>query len=228
LKPYFQDELVTIYHGDCLEVLPSLAPADLVLTDPPYGVGENARRVASREKLAACTDYGEFTWDKRPASPEELAATLAAAPKAIIWGGNYFDLVPSKAWLVWDKLNGENDFADAELAWTNLDQAVRVFRFLWAGMLRAGEMRGRKRVHPTQKPKELFAWCLKWVPEAQSVVDPFMGSGSSLRACKDAGIKCVGIEKVKRYCEAAAERMAQEALPFAVEPIQKMGSLWPE
>jgi DNA modification methylase len=226
LKPYYQDGLITIYHGDCLEVLPSLPSADLVMTDPPYGMGENNARNLSRgnrplgggrastnSAVWAATDYGDFDWDKRPASQEEIAALLAAAPKAIIWGGNYFALPPSRAWLVWDKLNS-GDFADGELAWSNLDQSLRIFRFLWNGMIRAGEMRGRKRVHPTQKPKELFAWCLKFVPEAGSVIDPFMGSGSSLRACKDAGVKCIGIEKVERYCEAAAERMAQEVLTF--------------
>jgi DNA modification methylase len=215
MKPYYEHAGITIYHGDCLEVLPQLPVCDLVLTDPPYGVGENSHRIASRGKLAATTDYGDFDWDSEPASKAEIEATIAAGPLCIIWGGNYFNVPPARGWLVWDKQNGANDFADCELAWTNLKISVRIFRFLWNGMIRAGELRNIPRSHPTQKPRELMAWCLAFVPEANLVLDPFMGSGSVLAAAKTQNRRAIGIEIEEKYCEIAAKRLAQEVLEFA-------------
>ena len=243
MKPYFEEDGITIYHGDCREIIPCLPVAfcrgcgvpladesilaihvaaghaigpfcDLVLTDPPYGIGENAYRVANRGKLAKTTDYGDFDWDKEPASGEEIELTLKAAPKAIIWGGNYFDLPPSRGWLVWDKQNGDNCFADCELAWSNLEMSVRVFRFLWNGMIRAGEWRDKPRVHPTQKPDELMHWCLSFEPDAFRVIDPFMGSGTTLVSAKKQNREAIGIEIEEKYCEIAAKRLAQKVLQF--------------
>lgn len=214
MKPYYERGGITIYHGDCREILPLIGRGDLVLTDPPYGMSENAKRIASRTKLAMTTDYGSFEWDKEPASPEEIQATLSAAPLSIVWGGNYFALEPSRGWLVWDKLNSGN-FADAELAWTNLKTSVRVFRFMWNGMLRDGEARKEKRVHPTQKPVELMTWCLSFVPNAQLVMDPFMGSGTVLVAAKNLGRQAIGIEIEEKYCEIAARRLGQEVFDFS-------------
>lgn len=213
MKPYYQDNSVTIYHGDCRDILPQLDPVDLVLTDPPYGINENAHRIASHGKLAKTTDYGDFDWDIEPASKEEIEAAIASAPKQIIWGGNYFWLPPRRGWLVWDKLNTGN-FADCELAWTNLSISVRKFEFLWNGMIRAGEAHGVPRVHPTQKPKELMTWCMSFVPDANIIIDPFMGSGTTLRAAKDLNRKAIGIEIEEKYCEIAAQRMFQEVLEF--------------
>ena len=141
----------TLYCGDCLEILPTLGKVDAVVTDPPYGLGETNARAASRENLAVPTDYGEFDWDQQPASPEQIAACVAAGDVSVIWGGNYFDLPPASKWLIRDKDNGANDFADAEMAWTNMSGAVRLIRHMWQGMLRASE-KGYPRVHHTQKP----------------------------------------------------------------------------
>ena len=210
-EPYYQEPGITIYCGDAREILPFLDPVDLVLTDPPYGIGENHHRVASRGKLARPTDYGVFDWDSEPASPEEIKATLSAARQCIIWGGNYFGLPPSPGWLVWDKQNS-GDFADCELAWTNLKMAVRIFRFMWNGMIRAGESRGVKRVHPTEKPVELMRWCLSLVPEAHTVIDPFCGSGPVLRAAKDLGRQAIGIDISPACVEIARNRLAQGVL----------------
>jgi DNA modification methylase len=211
VKPYYQDSAVTIYHGDCREIVPTLGKFDLLLTDPPYGIGENAHRVASRTKAAKTTDYGSFEWDSAPPTKDTIDMCVEATGSAIIWGGNYFHLPPSRGWLVWDKLNSGN-FADCELAWTNLKMSVRKFSFLWNGMIRAGEARGIPRVHPTQKPVELLTWCMSFVPEAQTILDPFAGSGTTGRAAKDLGRKATLIEMEERYCEIAAKRMAQEVL----------------
>jgi len=123
-----------------------------------------------------------------------------------------------RGWLVWDKDNGDNGYADCELAWTNLDIAVRKFRWRWMGMLQ--EQMGDKkevRTHPTQKPLALMSWCLSLAgDDAKTVLDPFAGSGTTGRACKDLGRKCVMIEREERYCEIAARRMGQEVLPLEI------------
>jgi len=212
MKPYYEDGAVTIYHGDCREILSSIGKVDLVLTDPPYGIGESSRRCASRgSKKIPATDYGFFDWDKSPPSKELIELTVSAGTRAILWGGNYFNLPPSRGWFVWDKQN-TGDFADCELAWTNLETSVPIFRHMWNGMIRAGEERGVKRVHPTQKPIALMRWCIQKAGAVETILDPFMGSGTTLRAAKDLGCKAIGIELDERYCEIAANRMLQEVL----------------
>jgi DNA modification methylase len=211
MKPYYQDSAVTIYHGDCREIVSTLGKFDLLLTDPPYGLGENAHRVASSTKLAKTTDYGSFDWDSKPASKDLIDLSIAACSEAIIWGGNYFPLAPMRGWLVWDKLNSGN-FADAELAWTNCKTSVRIFKFMWNGMIRAGEARGVKRVHPAQKPVELLTWCISKANNPRTILDTFAGSCTTGRAAKNLGIKCVCIEREERYCEVGVKRMQQEVL----------------
>lgn len=210
-----KDPDLKIYHGDCLEILPFLDKADLVIADPPYGIGENAFRVANRRKLAKTIDYGSFDWDKEPASKQEIEATISAGKNAVIWGGNYFHLPPARGWLVWDKLNS-GDFADCELAWTNLKMSVRIFRHMWNGMIRASE-RDRKRVHPTQKPIALINWVLSYAFEAQTIIDPFMGSGTTLVACKELNRNGIGIEINEKYCEIAKKRLKATCKPLFID-----------
>ena len=213
MTPYYQDAWATIYLGDNRDILPHLDRVDLVLTDPPYGVKENAHRVASRGKLAKTTDYGSFDWDANPASKELTDMSISAGLNCILWGGNYFHVPPARGWLVWDKENSGN-FADCELAWTNLKMSVRIFRFMWNGMLRAGEAKKIKRVHPTQKPVELMRWCMNFVPDAKTILDPFMGSGTTLVAAKSLNRKSIGIEISEKYCKIAVDRLKQEYLPL--------------
>jgi len=108
-----------------MDILPTLPKVDAVITDPPYGINENSKKVASRGKLAAPKDYGDFDWDKAPPSNELIDLIRTKGQHQAFFGGNYFTLPPTSCWLVWDKLNGDNDFADCELAWTNWDKAVR-------------------------------------------------------------------------------------------------------
>lgn len=199
----------TLYLGDCRDILPTLAPFDAVVTDPPYGIGEAAGKNAGRGNAAIAKDYGDDEWDNEPLTPETLALIRAAGRWSIIFGGNYYDCPPASCWLVWDKLNGNNDFADCELAWTNLPKAVRRIRYLWNGMLRAnGEERGD---HPTQKPVGVMAWCLQQLPAGtRSVIDPVMGSGTTGVACVAAGLQFTGIEREAKYFDAACRRIAAE------------------
>ena len=191
--------------GDCREVLPTLGRVDCVLTDPPYGIGEAAGKNKSRDNIAVAKDYGNKAWDNAPPSPDLIAAVVAAGRNAILFGGNYFDLPPSSCWLVWDKMN-TGDFADCELAWTNLDKAVRRIQYRWNGMLRANnEPRGD---HPTQKPVGVMKWCLGHVPDATTILDPFMGSGTTGVAAVQLGRRFVGIELDEGYFDIACRRIA--------------------
>jgi DNA modification methylase len=195
----------TLYLGDCRDILPTLGPVDAVVTDPPYGIGEAAGKNASRGNLAGAKDYGNDEWDNDPIDPEALALVRAAGHWQIIFGGNYYALPPTSCWLVWDKLN-TGDFADCELAWTNMPKAVRRLRYMWNGMLRAnGEERGD---HPTQKPIGVMKWALQNLPdEAQTIIDPFMGSGTTGVACAGLGLTFTGIEREGRYFDAACRRI---------------------
>ena len=212
MKPYYQHAGITIFHGDCREVLPTLGKFDLLLTDPPYGIdADNQKRNSTRGLLAPPRDYGSSEWDKRPIPQWLLLWVMDMANLQIVWGGNYYSLPPCKGPLVWDKENGETDFADGEMAWNNLGIAMRIKRHLWNGMIRKG---GEERDHPTQKPLEVMSWCLSFAPDAKTVLDPFMGSGTTLVAAKQLGRIATGIELEERYCEIAAKRLQQEYLPL--------------
>ena len=179
-------EGVTLYHGDMMDVLPTLGRFDACVTDPPYGIGEAAGKNASRGNMAVAKDYGDDDWDNAPASALAIRSMQESSCHQIIFGGNYFNLPASSCWLVWDKLNGDNDFADCELAWTNLKKAVRRVQFRWNGMIRQNnEPRGD---HPTQKPVGVMLWCIDQLPKTVStIIDPFMGSGTTGVACIQIG-----------------------------------------
>lgn len=194
-----------LFNADCLAVLPTLGKVDAVVTDPPYGIDENDRKIASRGKLAAPKDYGAVQWDKRPASLLHIEAMRAASRHQIIFGGNYFEgLGPTSCWLIWDKQNGDNDFADCEMAWTNLRKAVRRVYWRWNGMIRKGD---DVREHPTQKPVGVMEWCLTHIPDAKTILDPFMGSGTTGVACAKQGRSFIGIEIDEGYFDIACERI---------------------
>jgi len=219
MKTYYDDGIAKIYLGDCAEIAPTLGHFDLLCTDPPYGIGAT-RKAANRGRVrkgvgVVAFNYEPSEWDDAPPSDALLADLRSHATRQCIFGGNYFALPPSSCWLVWDKENGVSDFADAELAWTNYDAAVRLKRHRWSGYLQADMARKEERVHPTQKPLAVMSWVIGLCPEKpSSVFDPFMGSGTTLRACKDLGIRCVGIEREEKYCEIAARRLGQCVLSF--------------
>jgi len=198
---YYADDAVTLYHGDCREILTGECIADLLLTDPPYGLAKKWRGGT----WAARDMYRDAErWDSATPSPATINLCRASASGAIIWGGNLFQLPTSRCWLAWAKSNSVPTMADFELAWTTLDAPSRQ----WRGPTNADGLRQ----HPTQKPLALMAWCLGFFPSARTIIDPFCGSGTTLRAAKDLGRKAIGIELDERYCEIAAKRMAQETL----------------
>ena len=201
-----------LWHGDCREVLPLLPECDLILTDPPYGIGEAAKNNKRRGVLAKAQDYGSDSWDNEPPPAWLISLMLEKGRNQIIFGGNYYSLPPTSCVLVWDKDNGENDFADCEIAWTNLKKAVRIKRWKWQGMLH--EVMGakkEKRQHPTQKPLAVIEWALSLAPaDAVTVCDPFMGSGTTGVACVRLGKSFVGIERERKYFDIACERIENE------------------
>jgi site-specific DNA-methyltransferase (adenine-specific)/modification methylase len=196
----------TLYLGDCAEVLLMIDKVDAVITDPPYGINENSKKVASRGNMAAPKDYGYFDWDKSP-PPDELIELIRTKGKyQAFFGGNYFTLPPTSCWLVWDKLNGDNDFADCELAWTNWHKAVRRLQWRWNGMIRQGN---EERYHPTQKPLEVMKWVIELCPKSDTILDPFMGSGTTGVAAIQLGKKFIGIEREPKYFDIACKRIEQ-------------------
>jgi DNA modification methylase len=216
MTPYYQDDAVTLYHGDCREILPTLPKHDLLLTDPPYGIGadrEMSKKGGTKygKAFAAKRRYMATDWDSST-SPAVVDSAVEACENAIVFGGNYYALPPSPCWLVWDKeTNGQ--FADCELAWTSFSKPVRKFKWLWNGMIQ--EQMGDKkepRVHPTQKPIALMRWCLSFAPDATTILDPFAGSGTTGVAAKLEGRKATLIELEERYCEIAANRLSQGVL----------------
>jgi DNA modification methylase len=206
----FREEIIgdaRLILGDCREIIPTLARVDACVTDPPYGIGESSRKVASRGKLARPINYGDFDWDREPCPAETIAAMRASSRHQIIFGGNFFDLPPTSCWLVWDKLNGSNDFADCELAWTNLPKAVRRIQWRWNGMIRRGD---DEREHPTQKPEGVMSWMIEQLPEPTvTILDPFMGSGTTGVACARLGRKFIGVEIHEPYFDIARRRIEQ-------------------
>lgn len=181
----------------------------MLVTDPPYGIGESLGKNKWRGKLAVARDYGCDSWDKETAD-EQISMAASVTAEQVIFGGNYYCLPPTSCWLIWDKVNGGNDFADCELAWTNLKRAVRLKRHQWNGMLRQGK---ETRFHPTQKPRDVMRWAIEFTTGG-TVLDPFMGSGTTLVACKDLGRRGIGIELEEKYCEIAANRLRQSVLDF--------------
>ncbi len=208
----------TLYLGDCRDILPTLGKVDAVVTDPPYGLGEAAGKNASRSNIAPAKDYGHDEWDNVPVGPDLMGQVRAAGRWNVIFGGNYYDCPAASCWLVWDKENGTNDFADCELAWTNLPKAVRRIRYMWNGMIRAnGEERGD---HPTQKPVGVMRWCISHLPEPNnSILDPFMGSGTTGVAAVQMGRKFIGIEREPKYFDIACKR---------IEDAQRQGDMFIE
>lgn len=215
-EPYYHDEEagITIYCGDCRDILPHLPKVDLVLTDPPYGIGYTPQKHNSRNSVGPRRfgaehklhgDTGKLDFDPTP--------VLEAFPGAgqVWWGANcYATALPrSRGWLVWYKADGmeATDFGHAELAWTNVDMPIRGRNQLWMGMCK--KQSDGPSVHPTQKPVAVMTWCLSFFPEAQTIIDPYMGSGTTLVAAKMLGKRAIGIEIERSYCDIAIERLAQ-------------------
>jgi DNA modification methylase len=210
------DGRVRLICADCLEVLPELE-ADCIITDPPYGISADRRQSNRAGKqhgaaMAQSRDYGESNWDGDRPSADTFAAMRRASRHQVIFGGNYFAdmLPPSSSWLVWDKDNGANGYADFELAWTSHKRAARKIRWRWHGMLQEpGEW--NERVHPTQKPTGVMVWVVKeYTDDDAMICDPFAGSCTTAVACIRTERKCIAIERERKYWEIGIARCKAE------------------
>ena len=207
--PYYADEWVTLYHGDCREV-DEWRTTDAIVTDPPYGLGDLMTGGKVKWGLWA-NDRGlrggGLAWDQEV--PAVVATIPTIAEHCIVWGGHLFGFPPARGWLVWDKIVRNFTSGHCELAWTTLDQPIRAFS------CSHGELATEGKLHPTQKPLRLMTWCIGFLPEsAGTIADPFAGSGSTLVAAKALGRRAIGVELDERYCEIAAKRLSQGVLDF--------------
>ena len=216
----------TLYLADCMDVMPFLDKVDAVVTDPPYGIGAAKRGTIGTSKNAEVKDYGAKDWDSAPPPQDVIDFMRQISSYQIIFGGNYFSLPPTSCWLVWDKQN-TGDFADCELAWTNLKKSVRRIYWRWNGMIRKGD---DVREHPTQKPEGVMRWCLTHIPDSKLILDPFMGSGTTGVACVKEGRSFIGIELDEDYFEIACKRIREaydqpDIFVSANQPAATQGAL---
>ena len=189
---------VTLFLGDCREILPTLGKVDAVVTDPPYGIGDKMQGGT----WGAAEKYADFRrWDVAP-SADNLALLRSLAPSVVLWGGNYFDAPAARCWLIWDKANAVRTMADVEMAWTSLDRPAKRFR---------GAVGVHEWGHPTEKPLDLMKWTIEQIPPpATLILDPFMGSGTTGVAAVAMGRKFVGIEIEPKYFDIACTRIDRE------------------
>ena len=230
LRPYYEHAGITIYHGDCREILPELfMQADCIVTDPPYGIGYKPQRVRSiastvglHSPYASSQSFSAVAGDTTPFDPRPLLGF----EKVAMWGANHYSssLPDSGGWLVWDKKRGgtvARGFiaSDVELAWSNFSNCARIFSYLWSGLCRDGEQ--NEHFHPTQKPVALMKWVIELAEPARAVIDPYMGSGTTLIAAKKMNQTAIGIDIEEKYCEIAAKRLSQEVFNFAARGAEE-------
>lgn len=207
---------ISLINGDCLEVLRGLKDKSfsLAIVDPPYGIGASDYQRGGTQygkSLARCKSYDKKQWDNYPPPSAYFIELQRVSKNQIIWGANHFiSRMPydSSCWVVWDKDNGNNGYADCELAWTSFDCAVRRFKFKWQGMLQENMKEKEVRIHPTQKPVALYKWLLdRFAKPGDTILDTHLGSGSICIAAHDLGFTMLGIELDEKYYQAAKQRL---------------------
>lgn len=219
------------YNSNCLEIMKTFSDNqfDLAIVDTPYGIGEDGSKNHTRSKIATSKNYKAYAGNDLKAPEAEYWNELRRISKnQIIWGANHFiSHIPfnSSCWIVWDKENGENDFADCELAWTSFQTAVRKFRWKWQGMLQQDMKNKQERIHPNEKPKQLYEWLLKqYAKNGQSILDTHLGSASIALAVDkvnkfdNMNLTLTGIELDSDYFNLAIQRFKDNRIP-AVLPF---------
>lgn len=180
---------------------------DLAIVDPPYGIGESSKNFASRGKLASADKYVSKDWDDKKPTEDYFNNLFNVSKNQIVWGGNHLVAKTTPCIIVWDKDNGDNDFADCELAWTSFNTAVRKIKFRWNGMLQENMKQKEHRIHPTQKPVQLYKWLLtNYAKPNQTILDTHGGSMSIAIACWDLGFDLDVCELDTDYFNDAVKR----------------------
>jgi site-specific DNA-methyltransferase (adenine-specific) len=192
----------TLYLGDCMDILPMLEKVDAVITDPPYGLGKRMQGGT----WGAKTEFKEMVvWDNAPPEVKNLIELTNMANISVFWGGNYYGLPPSRCWLVWDKQNAVPTMADCEIAWTSLDANTKRFSHPVGRILNG---------HPSEKPLQLMRWTIETVKAFGTILDPFMGSGTTGVAAVQMGRKFIGIERETKYFDIACKRIEDAQRTF--------------
>ena len=197
-----------LYCGDCREVLPTLGKVDAVITDPPYGIGKlwGGGKICGTNGKSRLWENDSADWDMNTIDSGVLFEVLNRGETIICWGGNYYPMPPSRCWLIWDKIQVFTG-CDFEMAWTNMDKAAKAFR-----MSRIDAYMNKsdgKKTHPTEKPVQLMKWCIQQAGMPETVLDPFMGSGTTGVACMNLDRKFIGIEMEPKYFDIACRRIEQ-------------------
>lgn len=212
------------YNMDCMDGMKEFPDKyfDLAVIDPPYGIGENGSKNKSRGKITKAKDYKTFAGkDAAPPDNKFFKELFRTSKNQIIFGANHFiSRIPfdSSCWIVWDKNNGNSDFADCELAWTSFKSAVRKFKYTWQGMLQEDMKNKEFRIHPTQKPVALYRWIFeKYAEKGMKILDTHVGSASSLIAAHDAGLQYVGFELDKYYYDVSKKRLEEHTAQMRIE-----------
>jgi len=209
--------MINLYNRDCLEAMREMADNsfDLAIVDPPYGIGASSAKfmrtgTQTGNSKAIAGLYKSSQWDNNIPSPEYFKELMRVSKNQIIWGGNYFidHLYNSSCFVVWDKINGDNRYSDCELAWTSFKTGVRLFSYMWNGMLQEDMRNKEKRIHPTQKPTALYRWLLdKYAKKGDKILDTHLGSGSIAIACHEMKFDLTAFELDPDYFEMASKRL---------------------
>ena len=207
-----QRSSINIYNQDCMEAMKQMSDNeyDLAICDPPYGIKESSHRKNPSKCAAKKVNYNTSLWKQDKPGCEYFNELFRISKNQIIWGGNYFteNLYESRGWVVWDKETQYSNFADCEMAWTSIQKSSKLFRYRWNGMLQ-GDMKNKEhRIHPTQKPVQLYKWLLhNFAKEGDKILDTHLGSGSIAIACWDLKFDLTGYEIDKEYYDNAIERI---------------------
>ena len=208
--------MLTITNEDNMELMARYPDNyfDLAIVDPPYGINIQKMNYTQNTKggIAKRNDYSSVgNWDSETPTKEYFNELFRVSKNQIIWGGNYFELPLTKSWIIWDKKTEEkysNDFADCEMAWNSFDKPAKIVRYLWSGMLQPNMKDKQQRIHPTEKPYQLYKWLLdKYAKQGDKILDTHLGSGSIAIACHDYGFELTACELDKEYYEKAIERI---------------------
>ena len=221
-------EFNKLYNMDCMSGMREFPDKyfDLAIVDVPYGIGAGNYERGGRQPgnaKAASFAYTRKDWDNEPPAADYFTELMRISKNQIIWGANHFiSRIPIDApcWIVWDKDNGNNDYADCELAWTSFNTAVRRYKYKWHGMLQQNMKNKELRIHPTQKPVALYSWLLsKYAKRGDKIIDTHAGSASSLIACHRQGLDFIGFEIDAEYYAAASERLTSEIAQMRLDVI---------
>ena len=213
---YKSEAMITITNEDNMELMARYPDKyfDLAIVDPPYGINIQKMNYTQSTKggIAKRKDYSSVgNWDSETPNKEYFYELFRVSKNQVIWGGNYFELPLTKSWIIWDKKTEDkysNDFADCEMAWNSFDKPAKIVRYLWSGMLQPNMKEKQKRIHPTEKPYQLYKWILdKYAKQGDKILDTHLGSGSIAIACHDYGFDLTACELDTEYYEAAMNRL---------------------